>query len=617
MILLLPVPGRAQDAEESPAPPQQEKMPVVAHRPLTAVEEALFAAAEKGDLDAARQALADGARPDALNDNSATALMKAAYYGRADLAAVLIAAGASVHRRNAQGQTPLIIAVLSAPYDGELPADLLPDAVNRQIENETTLEAILATQQRLYQAQHKWQEEADSQKEAQKTETVRLLLANGTNPRLVAADGMTALHKAAVLNRGAITRLLLQAGASPYARDAEGQTPLFLAASRGAINSVRELLIPSGRDGNAAAVNALSPGFDSNEETPLMRAVMSRNVEMARIMIARGANVNFHSRSGNTPLIYACNDVFGDLDAAMANFLLDSGADAKFRSAKQGNALCALLKPSPFDPFPDDDVLGFDESREISFSVAARQKMQEEQKRRHEEIRAARQALTKRLVEAGAEVNIKNENGMTPLMGAAAWGDPIIVGYLLEKGASPVAQDAYDAGVLHYAAPRPDVIALLLRAGADPNLWAESGTPLMRMASSGRPNKEAFRLLLDAGAKINAHAKDGPTVLHRITLVPLPSPEVISLLLERGADPYAEFEQEGSKERLTPLMQAIRYNRVETVRLFVKAGVDPQRKNSQGVSALNFARQHQDETRRAQAESKQIDEIVRLLTAGR
>ena len=576
-------------------------------------EKTLFAAVAQNDADAVRQALAQGARADALTENDATALMKAAYFGRTEIAALLIDAGASVHRRNAQGQTPLIIATLSAPYDGDLPAEFQYRAVRSAVQGEATIEAKQAAQQRIIEVRRTWEQDAQGRKEAQKTDIVRLLLTKGANPRIVAADGMTALHKAAALNLGPMTRLLLQAGASPFARDAERKTPLLLAVYRGSLNSVQELLVPSGPDGKAAAVNIPGPGYFGSDETPLMCAAFGYGprLEMVRALIQLGANVNARTADGETALTIAAGDVF-DPEFATAHLLLDCGADPKARSKRRGNILCILLQESPgFLLYADN--LPFFETESLKRLSPKWRQLREEQKQRIQAMREARQKLVVRLVEAGCEVNGKSAEGVTPLMGAARSGDPVVVQYLLEKGASAVARATSGAGVLHYAAQaaQAETLMLLLKAGADPNLSEGGRTPLLNVAASNNSSVAALRLLLDAGAKINARDANNRTALHAIAESQAASPESVALLLERGADPYAEWND--GEQTITPLMQAIRYHRLPMVKAFLAAGVDARRRNAQGVSALDFARQHLAEARQAQAESPEMTQSVRLL----
>ena len=69
---------------------------------------------------------------------------------------------------------------------------------------------------------------------------------------------------------------------------------------------------------------------DGNGITMLGRSVLNNEVEMARMLIARGANVNVVDKQGMTPLLWAANVDFGD--TAMIELLLKSGAKADARN---------------------------------------------------------------------------------------------------------------------------------------------------------------------------------------------------------------------------------------------------------------------------------------------
>jgi hypothetical protein len=69
---------------------------------------------------------------------------------------------------------------------------------------------------------------------------------------------------------------------------------------------------------------------DGNGITMLGRTVLNNEVEMARALIARGANVNVVDKLGMTPLLWAANVDFGD--TAMIELLLKSGAKTDARN---------------------------------------------------------------------------------------------------------------------------------------------------------------------------------------------------------------------------------------------------------------------------------------------
>jgi hypothetical protein len=87
----------------------------------------------------------------------------------------------------------------------------------------------------------------------------------------------------------------------------------------------------------------------------------------------------------------------------------------------------------------------------------------------------------KKLLEEGADPNIRDGDGNTPLHFAASKGCAEVARLLLEHGADPNAQDKSGETPLHVAASmgHVDVVRLLLERGADPSIRNREGkTPL-------------------------------------------------------------------------------------------------------------------------------------------
>ena len=76
---------------------------------------------------------------------------------------------------------------------------------------------------------------------------------------------------------------------------------------------------------------------DDDGITGLSWAAIANRVEMARLLIQRGADVNHVDKKGMTPLLYAASIDFGD--SAMVDLLLKSGAQAGARTKEGLTAL--------------------------------------------------------------------------------------------------------------------------------------------------------------------------------------------------------------------------------------------------------------------------------------
>jgi ankyrin repeat protein len=146
---------------------------------------------------------------------------------------------------------------------------------------------------------------------------------------LVFAGGMSALcgpiHDAAEKGRVEKVLALLQAHPELVSRiDKAGNTPLHLAARNNQLEVAR-ILIANGADVNTMSFHTLQ----SVGMTPLHAALLSyHHKEMVELLISRGADVNAGDTSKATPLIYAVrSDLMLD-----AKLLLANGADVNVGS---------------------------------------------------------------------------------------------------------------------------------------------------------------------------------------------------------------------------------------------------------------------------------------------
>lgn len=123
--------------------------------------------------------------------------------------------------------------------------------------------------------------------------------------------------------------------------------------------------------------------------------------------------------------------------------------------------------------------------------------------------------VVKFLIDSGADVNLRASNGVTPLMAAAGANTPEVVSYLLKNGA------------------RISDRAL------------EGETPLW-VAATQNTDPEVFKLLISAGANINAQNKDGASVL----AVAVKSHNTTAVLALCDAGANALLNEDGSRVSL-------------------------------------------------------------------
>src|SRR5208283_3452093 len=119
------------------------------------------------------------------------------------------------------------------------------------------------------------------------------------------------------------------------------------------------------------------------------------------------------------------------------------------------------------------------------------------------------------LLDHGAEVDAKNENGITSLMEAYGNGHMEIMKLLLEWEADVDARDTRTGTTILMAAStlgQIEIVKLLLEWEADANIKGNIGeTALAQSSYAGWP--EVTKLLLEAKADVNARTNNGATPL--------------------------------------------------------------------------------------------------------
>jgi ankyrin repeat protein len=150
-------------------------------------------------------------------------------------------------------------------------------------------------------------------------------------------------------------------------------------------------------------------------------------------------------------------------------------------------------------------------------------------------------------IRKGVDVNARKKNDQqTPLMCAAESNqNPEVIAMLLKAGANPNAQDKNAATALMYAAyknPNPNIITALLEAGADPMAKDNDGWTALMMAAENNQNPDIVTTLLKAGADLDARDRNGMTALMYAAKKNLDL-DVNTALLDAGAAVNAKNNQ--------------------------------------------------------------------------
>eukprot|EP00261_Vitis_vinifera_P032576 XP_019073819.1 PREDICTED: ankyrin repeat domain-containing protein, chloroplastic isoform X1 [Vitis vinifera] len=118
------------------------------------------------------------------------------------------------------------------------------------------------------------------------------LLKHNVDINAVDKDGLTALHKAIIGKKQAITNYLLRESANPYVRDKEGATLMHYAVQTASSHAIKILLLYN------VDINLQ----DNDGWTPLHLAVQTRRTDLVRLLLIKGADRTLKNQDGLSPL---------------------------------------------------------------------------------------------------------------------------------------------------------------------------------------------------------------------------------------------------------------------------------------------------------------------------
>lgn len=226
-----------------------------------------------------------------------TALTLACAGGHAELVRLLIAKGANIEHRDKKFFTPLILSATAGHVD--VVQILLENGAEIEAQSERTKDTALSL--------------ACS---GGRYEVVELLLNKQANKEHRNVSDYTPLSLAASGGYVAIIKLLLSKSAEINSRTGSklGISPLMLAAMNGHTAAVK-LLLDMGSDINAQ--------IETNRNTALTLACFQGRHEVVSLLVDRKANIEHRAKTGLTPLMEAASGGYVEV----GRVLLDKGAD--------------------------------------------------------------------------------------------------------------------------------------------------------------------------------------------------------------------------------------------------------------------------------------------------
>jgi ankyrin repeat protein len=441
---------------------------------------ALHWAVYNNDIALVDRLLAAGANPNARNDYNSTPLVEAAVVGNVDVIRKLLKAGADVESPNADGQTALM--VIARSNNVEAAKVLLKAGAN-------------------VNARETW-----------RGQTALMWASAQSQPEMV---HLLVTHKAEVNARSSLTNFERQVTAEPrmQQRPPGGLTPLLYAARSGCLACAEEL-VRAGADINLP---------DPEGITPLIMAGLNFSFDIAALLVNKGAELNVWDTWGRSPL-YAVVDM---------NTVPTGGrADRPSSDATSGTQLVKMMLEHGANPNLQIKIVpplrslrddrGPDAVLQAGTTALARA------------AKGGDVEVVKLLLAHGANPTLPTVAGVTPMMMAAGTGysgrdsrgryqteeQAIEITKMLLDAGADINQRANDGGTaLHGAAGRGrnQLINLLVAHKADPSIKDARGRTPADVANGigggafGRGPAETFpetaallkKLTADTGARGN------------------------------------------------------------------------------------------------------------------
>ena len=575
----------------------------------------LHVVADRGHLEVVKVLVNKGAEVNAMDKNNQTPLHLASNKGHLEVVKVLVEKGANVNFRGKNDRA--LLHILASRGDIEI--------VKILVENGVDVNAVDKDGQTpLYNAAQNGYDKLvsfllDHKAEANvkcrgsyplhiaayigHLDVVKALVRNGVDVNVEDINGQTPLHRAAQKGHDKVVSFLLDQ------KDKRGRTLTHILANKGDVEGVK-FLVKKGADVNVE---------DINGQTPLHRAAQKGHDEVVAFLLEKKAAVDGRSTSNSVPPLYlaAVKE-----KKSTCILLIKKGASLNRALATAGNlkkpdvvkfivGLSADSSPYPLHTAVDRETEGKIEAllRNDKFQINEKDTLGETPI--FLAIRGERKGVVKLMLEYGADLNVQNIKGLTPIHMAVENRDLDMLGLLLEESQPNLDLDVGRAGIpLYFAAKYQfDEIAKFL---------FEKGSNILAAYSEAfsQEDEETKNYLLRLCGYYNENNEQNDNVIHRavkggkLNLVELyiakgdinaisddqfkETPlfvaakcglnNMVSMLLESGADPNIT---DGNKK--TPLWIASQNNKETIVELLVERGADIDQADDDRVSPLYAA----------------------------
>ncbi|XP_065839304.1 ankyrin-3-like isoform X1 [Oscarella lobularis] len=269
-------------------------------------------------------------------------------------------------------------------------------------------------------------------------ELAEFLIKNGANLEVEDENGSTPILLSAAVGNFDLLDMLISKGCDVQAKNKVGNGVLGIASANGRVEMVKKLL----------KMRFSQFETDYFGRTSLHWAATYNEREVAEVLIERGANVEAKDKRGRTPFLRAV--LYGHNE--FANFLLSKGCNRHAIDHKGHGALALACIEKHYETaewllskFNDQDIN----------SVL------------HLAAQSDDDRIVSLLISNGADIEVQDEWGCTPLVTAIEFGSDNVIDFLLKEGCNMYAKTKKGEFVLDVAimGGRLDLFHRVVKAG--------------------------------------------------------------------------------------------------------------------------------------------------------
>ena len=305
------------------------------------------------------------------------------------------------------------------------------------------------------------------------------------------------------------------------------------------------------------------------------------------MLLKSGAESNVLNSRGETPLYLACRPTGGAVNVHIVQTLLENGAVPNMSMPCEDSSPLSFYR-SVMPPLSVAASCGNTELTTLLIKFGARLDQCDKLGRtalhfaidsddicfaRHSKSPKNGTSTVEILLSAGADANVMDSTGASPLYLACKKGKTEVVKLLLSRGASPNSGTT-DMHPIHTACrgQHYDSVKLLLEYKADVTVRDTNGKTALHRALEFTTRRsdnisDLSQLLLDKGADIDAESDDGETPFYVACSNGLTP--VVAKMLECGA------KVDGNSGKKLPLIAACTNKHTSVVQLLLTNGADP------------------------------------------